>query len=225
MRAALLFDLDGTLTETDHLHFEAMRETLAEQGVAVDWPLYASQMLGGANADLAAKFLPHLPPGEGLAVMRDKEARFRARVSSLVRAPGLTDLLAFAEEAGLPCALVTNAPRANAEVMLEALGLSRRFAPVVIGDELPRGKPDPLPYATALERLGVEARFAVAFEDSRSGLRAAVAAGVTTIGLGASTPAEDMLACGATLVARDFTDAALWRLVREVTGLTEEAAS
>lgn len=224
MRAALLFDLDGTLAETDHLHFETMREALGEQGVAIDWPFYASQMIGGANADLAAKFLPHLSPADGLAVMYDKEARFRARVTSLTRAPGLTELLAFAERAGLPCALVTNAPRANADVLLAALDLSTRFAPIVLGDELPRGKPDPLPYATALELLGVAADHAVAFEDSRSGLRSAVAAGIATIGVGASTPEADMLACGARLVARDFTDAALWRLVKDVTGRTEGAA-
>ncbi|MBL8590052.1 MAG: HAD-IA family hydrolase [Methylobacteriaceae bacterium] len=225
MRAALLFDLDGTLTETDHLHFEAMRETLGEHGVAVDWPLYESQMLGGANADLAAQFLPHLAPAEGLAVMHDKEARFRARVSSLTRAAGLTELLAFAADARLPCAVVSNAPRANAMLMLEALGLASRFDPIVLGDELPRGKPDPLPYLTALATLGADARGALAFEDSRSGIRAAVAAGVTTIGVGASTPAADMLACGAALVARDFTDPDLWRLVRKTAVTMEDTAS
>jgi HAD superfamily hydrolase (TIGR01509 family) len=222
-RAALLFDLDGTLTDTDHLHFEAMRDSFAEHGVAVDWPLFAAQMIGGANADLAAKFLPHLSREEGLAAMARKEARFRARVSSLTRAAGLTELLAFAEAAQLPCALVTNAPRANATVMLDALDLSGRFFPVVIGDELARGKPDPLPYLTALETLGAQADASVAFEDSRSGVRAAAAAGVTTIGIGAATPADELRACGATIVAQDFTDPELWRLMRRTIGLTEGA--
>lgn len=222
-RAALLFDLDGTLTDTDHLHFETLRDTLGAHGVAVDRPLYEATMVGAANADIAARFLPHLPVEEGLAVMMAKEAQVRARITSLTRAAGLTELLAFAAAQGLPCALVTNAPRANAAAMLAALDLSERFHPLVLGDELERGKPDPLPYVTALETLGAQAGASVAFEDSRSGVRAAAAAGVTTIGIGAATPAEELRACGAAIVAQDFTDPELWRLMRRTVGIAEGA--
>ncbi|MBK9083570.1 MAG: HAD-IA family hydrolase [Rhizobiales bacterium] len=219
-RPSLLFDLDGTLTETDHLHFAATEETFAEQGVAIDWEIYAARILGGANANIAAEFLPHLPRDEGLAVMADKEARFRRRVGELTRAAGLTELLAAAEAEGLACAVVSNAPRANAELMLSALGLSGRFAAIVLGDELPRGKPDPLPYRAALETLGADAARSVAFEDSLSGIRAAVGAGLATVGVGQSAAPDAMRASGARLVARDFTDAALLRLVSARTGLS-----
>ena len=219
-RPSLLFDLDGTLTETDHLHFEAMAETLAEQGVAIDWEIYAARILGGANADIAAEFLPHLPRAEGLAIMSDKEARFRRRVGELTRAAGLTELLAAAQAAGLACAVVSNAPRANAELMLAALGLSDRFEAIVLGDELPRGKPDPLPYRVALETLGADAARSVAFEDSLSGIRAAVGAGVATIGVGNSAAPAAMREAGVALAARDFTDPALLRLVSARTGLS-----
>lgn len=224
MRAALLFDLDGTLTDTDALHFETLRDTLGAHGVAVDRALYEATMLGAANADIAARFLAHLPAEAGMAVMMAKEAAVRARLGALTRTPGLSELLAFAETAGLPCALVTNAPRANAEAMLAALDLSTRFHPLVLGDELPRGKPDPLPYLTALAALGVAAERAVAFEDSPSGVRAAVGAGVTTIGIGAGAP-DALRACGAAMVARDFRDPELWRLARQTVGRTEGALS
>ena len=70
-------------------------------------------------------------------------------------------------------AVVTNAPRANAEKVLAALGLAQRLPILVIGAELARSKPDPLPYLTALERTGAGAAHSVAFEDSLSGVRAA----------------------------------------------------
>jgi HAD superfamily hydrolase (TIGR01509 family) len=219
MTPSLLFDLDGTLTETDHLHFEAMAETLAEQGVVIDWPTYKARILGGSNANIAAAFLPNLSPQDGMAAMQLKEARFRARVDTLERAKGLTEFLAFAQEKRLATAIVTNAPRANADLMLAGLKLSERFDAIVLGDELPRGKPDPLPYLEGLRALGAEAARSVAFEDSLSGIRSASAAGVVTIGVGVSSEPSDMLAAGARLVARDFSDPALLALVRATTGV------
>lgn len=108
----------------------------------------------------------------------------------------------------------TNAPRASALLLLRGLGWAGRFPVLVIGEELARGKPDPLPYATALRLLDAEASRAVAFGDSLSGVRAAVAAGVATVGLLTALPEDALRAAGAHLVARDFADPALVALVR-----------
>ncbi len=91
--------------------------------------------------------------------------------------PGLLDLMDWAEARSIPMAAVTNAPTANAELMLTGLGIKHRFRTIVIGDNLPRGKPDPMPYLVAGERLGVDCRDCVAFEDSRSGMRSRAAPG------------------------------------------------
>ena len=72
--------------------------------------------------------------------------------------------------------VVTNAPRANALMMLDALGITDRFRGMVIGDEMANPKPHPVPYLVGLERLGASTDHAVAFEDSRSGVRSAAAA-------------------------------------------------
>src|ERR1700721_4048531 len=92
-------------------------------------------------------------------------------------------LLDYADAAGIRCAVVTDAPRANAEVVLRALGLAGRLPMQIIGSELARPKPDPLPYLTGLERTGAVAAHSVAFEDSLSGLRAALGAGLAVVGL------------------------------------------
>ena len=121
----------------------------------------------------------------------------------------LFDVLAWAADRDVPCGVVTNAPRANADKMLAGLGLSRRFPVVVIGDELARGKPDPLPYLTGLQRLGGEAAHAVAFEDSRAGIRSATAAGIYTFALRTALADDVLRAAGADAIITDFTDPAL----------------
>jgi beta-phosphoglucomutase-like phosphatase (HAD superfamily) len=94
---------------------------------------------------------------------------------------------AFAPHAkGLARAVVTNAPSANAELVLAAIGLAERLPTRVIGGELARSKPDPPPYLTALEQTGARAENSVAFEDSVSGVRAATAAaaaGLAVVGI------------------------------------------
>jgi HAD superfamily hydrolase (TIGR01509 family) len=104
----------------------------------------------------------------------------RSLACAMAPLPGLIGVLDWADRIGAHRAVVTNAPRANAEFVLAALGLTTRFETLVIGEELARNKPDPLPYATALARLGRPVASAVAFEDSRSGIAAARTAGLFT---------------------------------------------
>ncbi len=81
-----------------------------------------------------------------------------------------------------------------------------------------RGKPDPTPYLTALERLGVEAGDAVAFEDSPAGVKAAKAAGVFTFGLLTTQPPPVLETAGADVAIGNFEDPALWRILHERAG-------
>lgn len=102
--------------------------------------------------------------------------------------------------------------------MLASLGLGDRFAPIVIGAELPHGKPHPLPYRTALDTLGIAATQAVAFEDSLSGVRSATQAGIATVGLTTGLDAGALQAAGAVHRVRDFTGAGLLSWLRERAG-------
>jgi beta-phosphoglucomutase-like phosphatase (HAD superfamily) len=102
--------------------------------------------------------------------------------------------------------------------MLRALGLTEFFGNgerLVIGAECSDAKPHPEPYLEGLRRVGASASQAIAFEDSPSGMAAAVAAGLPTFGLATTQSAEALLAAGAVAVIHDFTDDALWRLLGE----------
>ena len=206
VRDTLLFDLDGTLTDTDHLHLEAYRRLLARFGRSVSEDEYRHRIMGAANDAIMAWLFAAKDPAEHRALADEKEAIFRSLADRMTPTAGLLPLLDWADARGLRMAVVTNAPRANAEMMLAALGLATRFGALVIGDELARGKPDPLPYATALARLGSVAARALAFEDSRSGVASASAAGVDTIGVGSGLAPETLRAAGAIAVIRDFRD-------------------
>ncbi len=222
---ALLLDLDGTLTDSDPLHYRLWRDVLAEHGVAMDEARYRREISGRLNPDIVADLLPHLGADEALEVARQKEASFREHAGELERLPGLTRLLDRARAQGLALALVTNAPRANAAFMLRAIGLEGAFDVEVLAGELARGKPDPLAYRTALERLELRPEDAVAFEDSPSGVRSASGAGVLTVGMTTGHAPEVLVRAGAATTAADFTEAALWAAGGPLAPLAEAGSS
>ena len=214
MSSSLLFDLDGTLVDTDGAHFAAFGEVFAEYDVAIDWETYRTKIMGAANRAITTVFLAHVPEREHAAIMDRKEARYRDLVADIAPIAGLPELLDFADGAGIPCAVVTNAPRLNADLVLEALGIAGRFKALVIGAELPQTKPHPLPYLEGLRLLGAQASASVGFEDSRSGIAAAQAAGLAVVGMTTSLDAGTVKALGATIAVTDFTDPAVIQLVR-----------
>ena len=206
MLQALLFDLDGTLTNTDAIHFATWQDLLRSHGLEIDQQFYDAHFSGRLNAAIVGDLFPHWSAAAGQLLSDRKEAEFRRRAAGELRPlPGLMDLLQWATTHHLRQAVVTNAPVDNANLMLQALGLDQHFETVVIAEELARGKPDPLPYQTALDRLGVTAQAAVAFEDSPSGIRAAVGAGILTIGIASTHEPAVLYAAGAQLVVPDFT--------------------
>ena len=215
----LLFDLDGTLTDSDHLHLAAFNALLGEFGRSITKADYTQNIMGADNASICRYLFPDMPLAESLKLADRKEAVFRDMLSGLKPTAGLAALLDWAGARALPMAIVTNAPRANAELMIAALGLQARIPALVIGPELAHAKPHPLPYLTGLERLGGQASRALAFEDSRSGLQAAIAAGITTIGLTTGLASGDILGAGAALAIADFTDTRLWALLESMNAL------
>jgi phosphoglycolate phosphatase len=211
---ALLFDIDGTLADTDALHLQAFNQVFGPRGHIFDRVRASKELMGFSNASIGERFLPDEPPERRLAIMDEKEAAFRSLVAGKIRPmPGLMPLLARADRAGVPMVAVTNAPRLNAEMLLAGLGISDRFKTVVIGDELAHGKPHPMPYLTGLRAVNAASRLCLAFEDSRSGIQSASAAGIATIGIRTSLGHADLIAAGALTTAANFDDPVLLDLV------------
>jgi HAD superfamily hydrolase (TIGR01509 family) len=211
---ALLFDIDGTLADTDALHLQAFNLVFGPRGHVFDHGRFTRELQGFSNASIGERFLANESPDRQTAIMEQKEAAFRSLVSGHVKpTPGLMALLARADQTGIPMVAVTNAPRLNAEMLLYGLGIMHRFKAVVIGDELPHGKPHPMPYLEGLRAVNAAADLSMAFEDSRSGVKSASAAGIATVGIRTSLSHADMIEAGAVLTARTFDDPELIKLV------------
>ena len=213
-KKALLFDIDGTLADTDALHLEAFNQVLGPRGHVFDHARFTRELQGFSNASIGARFLAEEPPTRQAAIIGEKEAAFRKLVAGKIQpVPGLMPLLALADRAGIPMVAVTNAPRLNAEMLLSGLGIMHRFKALVIGDELAHGKPHPMPYLEGLRVVNAAPDLSLAFEDSRSGVQSASAAGIATIGIRTSLGHADMVAAGAVMTAKTFDDPELVKLV------------
>ncbi len=177
---AVLWDMDGTLLDSEKLWDIGVRELAVELGgLMTDDMRHA---LIGADGPNALRIL-----FDGLGLDRDPEAMAAAgrwlegRVTELMSGPipwrpGARDALAALRAAGLPSALVTNTKRSITELCLRTLGPAT-FDASVCGDEVDRGKPAPDPYLRAARLLGVDPGDCVAVEDSPTGSAAALAAG------------------------------------------------
>ena len=210
MLQAVLFDLDGTLANTDPIHIEVWRKILEPHGYIVDDSFFKAHISGRLNEHLIQELLPQLSDAQGKQLAIDKEAQFRdLAANKLHRMPGFDKFYTWVNAEDLKTGVVTNAPRTNAEFVLKILALEAAFDFVLIAGELPQKKPDPLPYQIALEKCGVDAKTAIVFEDSKPGIQSAVAAGIPTIGVASTQEPKVLYDCGASLVIDTFNDARL----------------
>ena len=187
---AVLWDLDGTLVDTEPYWIECEFALVAAHGGS--WSDEHAHALVGKDLLTSARYLRRhggvdLPPP---AIVEHLVDGVLARLGRAVPwRPGARELLAELRELGVPCALVTMSYRRLAAAVVRSLPAGS-FAPVVAGDDVTHGKPHPEAYLTAAARLGVAPADCVAIEDSPTGLAAAVAAGVPALGVAHLVPLE-----------------------------------
>ncbi|PXX59233.1 HAD superfamily hydrolase (TIGR01509 family)/HAD superfamily hydrolase (TIGR01549 family) [Nocardia tenerifensis] len=182
--AAVLWDMDGTLLDSEKLWDIAVRELAREHGHEMTDELRHA-LIGASGDDALRMIFTGLGIESTTQALRAAGEFLERRVTELMTGPipwrpGARDALTMVREAGLACALVTNTKRSLTEFGLDTLG--RDFFDVsVCGDEVARGKPEPDVYRRAAELLGVDPSQCVAVEDSPTGTRAAQAAGCAVI--------------------------------------------
>nr|WP_277455792.1 HAD family phosphatase [Janibacter sp. DB-40] len=181
--AAVLWDMDGTLVDTEPYWMRAEHELVESFGGTWTHEL-ALGLVGNPLLVSAQVILDNSPvdlPAE--EVVHRLQSRVVEQVGDAVPwRPGARELLAACREQGVPCALVTMSWTDLAGAVVEATEPGS-FVLSVTGDRVTHGKPHPEPYETAVSELGVTAGGCVALEDSPTGVRSAVAAGVPTIAI------------------------------------------
>lgn len=223
---AILFDVDGTLTHSDPIHFDVFKDLLIEHGVnsgkPIDHEFFKAYISGRSNASITKDLFPQWEEEKRQEFSQMKEKMYRERAKSqLKKMKGLQNLLNWCKpatsscEEHMQCAAVTNAPRLNAELMLSVLGLDNFFDVLIIGDECSRAKPYPDPYVKALNHLGCSNENAIVIEDSKTGIQAAINASIPAIGITTTLSSEQLLDCGAFMTIDDYDDEGLWTLLKE----------
>ena len=194
---AVLFDMDGTLVETEGYWGEAMAELAASLGGRMS--AAARERTVGTSMRTSMRILH-----ADLGLVRDEE-QLQAdagwvldRVPQLMASgiawqPGARELLVAVRAVGLRTALVTTTPRSIAETVLASIFADLGADPfdvTVCGDEVPARKPDPAPYRQAMAALGVEPGECVVIEDSQVGIASGLAAGAAVLGVPAMQAVE-----------------------------------
>src|SRR6476660_7266521 len=179
--AAVLWDMDGTLVDTEPYWINAEHAIVEEAGGT--WSDEYAHQLVGNDLMVSAQFIRDNSPVEldPVEIIEELLRRVVAQVPAHVPwRPGPLDLLTGLRDAGVPSALVTMSWRSLADAVLAALP-DDTFSAVITGDEVEHGKPHPEPYLAAARALGVEVGSSIAIEDSPTGVASAVAAGVPTL--------------------------------------------
>jgi len=184
--AAVLFDMDGTLVETEHLWYSAESEIM--ERLDVDWgPEHQKHLIGGPIESAVDYMVRHAGGGLSHAEMSDaliSTMERKLRSEPVHWCEGARELLLDLDAAGVPCALVSASWRnlldAVHDAVLHEVG-HEMFVTSVAGDEGERTKPFPDPYLLAAERIGVDPRHCVVLEDSRTGVTSGLASGAYVV--------------------------------------------
>ncbi|MEO0033997.1 MAG: hypothetical protein RLZZ501_20 [Pseudomonadota bacterium] len=181
--AALIFDVDGTLAETEEVHRESFNAAFVAAGLDWRWdrPLYRSLLKVSGGRERLRAYAPDASDALIADLHQAKTAHYTrmVREGALSFRPGIEPLIEQARDEGLKLALATTTSRANIDALLGER--CAWFDVVVCGEDTPRKKPDPSVYHLVLARLGLPAERCLVIEDSAHGVQAARAAGLAVV--------------------------------------------
>lgn len=178
--AAVLFDMDGTITDTERYYIGAFNAMAAERGLTLSDD--------DGEAMVGASFESMFKTAAAAGITGDSDQLTAKLVEAVLAGirrevtwmPGALELLRELRDAGVPTALVTMSYRAIADAVSQRIPFSA-FDAVVAGDEVARGKPHPEPYERAAQLLSVDIAACIVVEDSAAGVAAGIAAGTRVV--------------------------------------------
>lgn len=191
MLKAVVFDLDGVITDTAHLHFLAWREVAQEAGITID-ETFNEELKGISRMDSLVRILRHggkeqaFDHPQRLALASKKNDLYVRSLASLTHEsllPGIREVLAEIRAANVLIGLASVS--LNAPGILQALGVAQAFDFCADASRIARSKPDPEIFLAACAGLNVRPQEAIGIEDATAGVEAINAAGMLSVGIGA----------------------------------------
>jgi len=182
---AVLWDMDGTLIDSEELHWIAWRTTTANEGVTITREQFLASF-GQRNDSIIPQWLGAAATPERIEkIANAKEELYRhlIRRDGVSPLPGVATWLHRLHRDGWLQVIASAAPRANIDAVLEALSATHIFQGIVSAEDVRRGKPDPEVYLTAASKVGVSPQNCIVVEDAAAGIEGARRAGMRSIGV------------------------------------------
>ena len=186
IECAVLWDVDGTLIDSEEYHWQAWHATVSAKGYSFTRDQFKATFGWRNDAILRMLLGPTLSTDEADRIADDKEVRYRELIArhGIELLPGVRQWLDRFKALGWKQGIASSAPRANLAAILHAAQLENEFEISVSAEDVAHGKPDPQVFLIAAERLGVPPKHCLVIEDSPAGIEAAQRAGMRSIGVG-----------------------------------------
>ncbi len=203
MYEAVLFDMDGVIVDTHHSVTTFWQHLAAEQNIHLTQEDFARHVYGCTSEHTLVSLFPHLNQHQRQAILAELDASESTQHYQEV--DGITTVLSLLKLYGVPTALVTSGTKAKVRTVLQQLDLDACFTTQITAEQIRHGKPDPECYVLAAQALKLSPSACLVFEDAISGVKAAVGAGASCIGVQSADRAAPLLQAGAKVVIPDFT--------------------
>ncbi|WAC12093.1 HAD family hydrolase [Dyadobacter pollutisoli] len=196
-KIAVIFDMDGVICHTNPFHSKAFRAFFSKRDLAPTDEEFAQHMYGKSNSYILSHFLKRVIEGEELLQMEDeKESLFRQIYEPYIDPiSGIVEFMQDLKANGVDLGVATSAPRANLELILSKVLIRPILGSILASENVKKHKPDPEVYLTSAQNLGVMPDQCVVFEDSFSGVSAALNAGMRVVGVLSSHTIEELPPC------------------------------
>ncbi|MDQ3633060.1 MAG: HAD family phosphatase [Acidobacteriota bacterium] len=203
-----IFDMDGTLVDNMRFHMRAWTAMLAENGIENDGHDFLFKTAGKTNREIIPQYFEDASEEELVQLGNRKEEIYRELFKPELQAvKGVIGFLEESKKLGIKMAVATAAPIANMEFIFDGLKLRKYFSAITTAADVKNGKPHPEGFLISAEKLGVEPKNCLVFEDAINGFEAAHNAKMKSVGIATVNLIEDILKLSGVVEAKDnFTE-------------------
>ncbi|WP_158795321.1 HAD family phosphatase [Pedobacter sp. L105] len=202
---AVIFDMDGVICHTNPYHSLAFREFFSVRNLSPTDEEFAEHMFGKSNSYILSHFLNRPVSGEELLQMEEeKEGLFRKLYAPNIEPiTGVVEFIENLKNNAVKLGVATSAPRANLDLILGKVPIREQMGSILASEDVKKHKPDPEVYLTSAINLGIAPEQCIVFEDSYSGISAALNAGMRVVGVLTSHTIAELPPCS--LYVNDYT--------------------